>query len=638
MKKIIQGLVFMVAALVSNPLFAEQQIPTAKISADQDKASHIPTTANVTVITASQIKQMGADSLTQILQHYAGLQVRDLYGDGSRVQLSMGGFGSNSLSNVKVLVNGIPLNNPDMGALSLNQVAVQNIERIEILNGSSSVLYGDGAVGGVINIITKQPKKLSGHVGLEAGSNQTRAASTSLGGQWHDMQYYFDGLHKYSNGFRDYNRSDSSNYGGQVVFLQSKGSITLHIQHIEDKVRYPGPLTEQQFDNDPTQAGSNTGDFNRLEQVIDLFFRHHYSQHWMMTNGLSTRHMRGYGEFGSGYTEQRYVHNMNPELTGAYATKNGEFISTTGLYFENDLFELSTVNSHDKRNVSAYYTQASIPIMKDWKFVVGGRFAQARSHLDAPLNNEAVNNHAFITSEALSWQVNHALRWYLRRAGNYRFPKLDESDTINVGAKPLVAQKGVMYQTGMDLRQSKFDTRLDVYQLNLNNEIAYNPTIITGTNFGSNANLDPTRRRDLLFSETYQMLQAWQLGGQYAYVDGQFSQGEYSGNRIPLVARNKFTTFSVVNFASHWTWYAAGIFVGNRYAGGDYANSQGLLSSTSVFNTNISYDFQGWTMALRLNNVTNKQYVESAFVNGADTIGLYPAPGRNMMLSVNYEF
>ena len=638
MKSLIYTILVAIGILFSSNLFAAQQIPTAKISAGQDKSSHIPTTANVTVITAKQIKRMGVTELTQILRHYAGLQVRDIYGDGSRVRLGMGGFGSNSLSNVRVLINGIPFNNPDMGSMDLNRVSVQNIKQVEILNGSSSILYGDGAVGGVINIITKKPEKLEGHVGVDAGSNQTRNVSASVGDRWKQWQYYFSALQKHSNGFRDYNRSDTGNYTGQVIYHQKDGTIELHLQHVEDKVRYPGSLTAQQFHNDPTQTGNSTGDFNRIEQLVDLVFRHHYGKHWTMDNPISTRHMHGYGEFNTGFTEQRYVHSMNPQMTGVYSTKAGPFISTTGMYFERDLFELSSSNSHDTRNVAAYYTQALIPLTTAWKFVVGVRFAQARSHLTSPTSDDAINNHAFVTSEALSWQITRQFRWYLRREGNYRFPKLDEADSIVAGAKPLVAQKGVMYETGVDLQQSKFDTRLDVYQLDLKHEIAYNPTIVTGTDFGSNTNLDPTRRRGLLLSETYQALSMWQLGGQYAYVDGKFTEGTDNGKRIPLVARNKITAFSLLSFASHWSWYVASIFVGDRYAGGDKTNTQGLLGGTTIYNTNISYHFKHWSMALRLNNITNKQYAESVFVNGSNAKGFYPAPGRNMMFNVNYEF
>lgn len=144
-------------------------VPTVKISADHETSTGVATIANVTVINAKQIQQMGAINLAQILRHYAGLQIQDLYGDGSQVQLSMSGFGDNSLSNVKVLIDGVPINNPDLGSLDLNRVAVQNIDRIEIFTGSSAILFGDGAVGGVIDIITKKAEKIFRACGYRRG-------------------------------------------------------------------------------------------------------------------------------------------------------------------------------------------------------------------------------------------------------------------------------------------------------------------------------------------------------------------------------------------------------------------------------------------------------------------------------------
>lgn len=627
--------------LIAGQAYAEGDVvllPDAKVSTDQESTHSIKTLANVTIITAKQIKLMGATDITQILRHYAGLQVQDLYGDGSQVQLSMSGFGDNSISNVKVLLNGIPLNNPDLGSLDLNRVVVQNIERIEIFNGSSAVLYGDGAVGGVINIITKQPAELKGNIGLSAGSYAQRMANANVSDSVGNWQYFLSGQKKQSDGFRENNDTDSGNYEAQIQYNFRKSSVALHVQQIEDNQQYPGTLTATEASQDPTQIGTDYGDYHTIERITELFFKNHFNDHWMMNGRVSTRHLDGYGEIGSSFNEQQYVHTANPELMGVYATKNGALVSTTGIYTEQDLYELSYIATQDKRNISALYSQLVLPIAVNWQLIGGLRYAQARSSFEGSNLNTEDKNKAFINSLGIAWQATKDLRWYLTRAGNYRFPKLDEAESVPSNSSALQTQTGISYETGLDYRWQQWDTRFDVYQLDLRHEIAYDPTPTPAYPYGTNTNLDPTRRRGLLLTEALQIFTNWQIGTQYANVNGVFTSGSFYGNRIPLVAQNQITTFSTLNFWQAWSWYISSSFVGDRYPGGDNANLQDKLSSTTVFNTNISYHIKNWDIAFRINNFTNKQYVESAFVNTSNQVGYYPAPGINILFSINYEF
>lgn len=615
-----------------------QRVPSVKISAQHNIHSSAATTGNVTIISSQQIQQTGAYNLSQVLDSFAGIQAQDLYGDGSNVSLSMAGFGSNSLSNIKILVNGMPLNNPDMGNVDLNSLDLHNVERIEIYHGSAAIIYGDGAVGGVINIITKQPTTFAGHIGIQGGDYNQRGVSAKVGQQLGRWQYYLSGRLQHNNGFRDFNRSNNKNFNSQITYNLPKGSITVSAQQVEEKQQYPGSLTEQQFQTDPSQRGVGFGDFNSIDRIIGIHTLHHLDQHWFLDTHFWARHLQGYGEINSGFTEQRAVSSAEPQLVGIYNMTNGQLVSTSGIYFERDLYETSFSNNQDRRDVQAVYSQLVAPIASQWQLITGIRYAKAKSQIDSSIRSDGNNDYAFITSLGLSWKITPGFRWFIRRAGNYRFPKLDEADSLPLGSSNLKTQTGVMYQTGIADTWRKLTSRLDAYQLNLKNEIAYNPIPIPNSPFGQNTNLDPTRRKGLILTESLQVIKSLQLGAEYAYTQGKFSEGQFNGKRIPLVAENKFTTYSLLSFAQHWSWYFATIYVGNRYAGGDNANTLGLLGGTTVFNTNINYSFKDFNLSLRLNNITNKQYVSSAYVNTLNQKGLYPAPGRNFLLGIDYEF
>ena len=110
------------------------------------------------MITAQEIERSPGQTLQDVLAREPGIQVRSLFGqvNGAQTTVDMRGFGAAATSNTLVLVNGRRLNDIDMAGVDFSAIPKNSIERIEITRGNSgAVLYGDGAVGGVINIVTK---------------------------------------------------------------------------------------------------------------------------------------------------------------------------------------------------------------------------------------------------------------------------------------------------------------------------------------------------------------------------------------------------------------------------------------------------------------------------------------------------
>src|SRR5207237_1164975 len=82
------------------------------------------------------------------------------------------GFGADSAQNMVVVLDGVRLSENDLGSAVLSAIPVETVERIEIMRGGASVLYGDGATGGVIQIVTKRPNKASGRGSASAELGQ----------------------------------------------------------------------------------------------------------------------------------------------------------------------------------------------------------------------------------------------------------------------------------------------------------------------------------------------------------------------------------------------------------------------------------------------------------------------------------
>lgn len=140
-------------------------------------------TRSVTVITQEEIAAQGAQSVTEVLRHVPGLQIVRTGASGGTTSLFTRG---GEADYTKVLIDGVEVNRGG-GAFDFADLTTDNIERIEVIRGSASTLYGSGAIGGVIHIITKRGQgRPTGTVEFEGGSFHTRLwrGSGSIGTTW----------------------------------------------------------------------------------------------------------------------------------------------------------------------------------------------------------------------------------------------------------------------------------------------------------------------------------------------------------------------------------------------------------------------------------------------------------------------
>ena len=153
------------------------------------------TPRNVTVITAEDIAESPSNNIIDLLGREAGINVRSLQGTDRQAVIDIRGMGATAASNVVVLVDGVRLNSPDLSGPDLSSISLDQIERIEVVRGSGGVLYGSGAVGGVVNIVTKKGT-LGTQVDASAsyGSYNTIDAWASLRGGYKDLSYSLNGM------------------------------------------------------------------------------------------------------------------------------------------------------------------------------------------------------------------------------------------------------------------------------------------------------------------------------------------------------------------------------------------------------------------------------------------------------------
>ena len=176
--------------LLAPPAFAEPpeiSLPETVVTASrwEEAADSVP--QDMAVITRKDIEQKGVPFVLDLLRLQPDLQVVQNGGPGTNATLLLRGGGSNQ---VLVMIDGIKLNSPSTGSADLSGLLTTDVERIEIIKGPQSTLYGSEAMAGVVNIITKKGAgKLKANLSVEGGSFATVKTAGSVSGGTDSTNY-----------------------------------------------------------------------------------------------------------------------------------------------------------------------------------------------------------------------------------------------------------------------------------------------------------------------------------------------------------------------------------------------------------------------------------------------------------------
>jgi vitamin B12 transporter len=234
-------LLILTAVIVRAEEGAEVNLNMTVVSASLVPQPAFLTGTNVTVITAEDITAAHTQDISLLLNQAAGLDLPKQASLGNAQILSIRGVPGQQ---VLVLLDGFPLNSPSLGLTDLSQITLENIERIEIVRGAGSAVYGANAIGGVVNIITKKPQdpKPLTDISILAGSSNTQTYRFSYGAKPGDLDYLVSSSRSFSQGWRKNNDLDNHALSVQLGYdLHHFGSLSLHNQYYRSFLGLPGP-------------------------------------------------------------------------------------------------------------------------------------------------------------------------------------------------------------------------------------------------------------------------------------------------------------------------------------------------------------------------------------------------------------
>lgn len=601
------------------------------------------------IISAQAIQAMGATSLTQVLAQQVDVQL--IQGLDSSPEILLRG------KPALVLLNGLPLRSLSMAAPALNMIDLTQVQAIIITPGSAGVQYGDQAIGGVVNIITRTPTKRSAAVTVTGGWPWSQ--SVELSGAEPLAQGWTVSGHSQlatAQGYRDHSGHSLQMVGFTAHKQLANGFFTWQSANSHDTQQYPGALNAAEVAQNRRQSevsGQETSGDTLTEQ--QWHWHQAWATDWQSDSAAQYQQqwsiVHSYDQSDSSVAARSI--ELQQSVTHERSLWTYPLVWTNGITggFDQYAFAGYIDNSHQEH--AALYSEGvlHLPARVTLASGVRGMWVDTRGQFydvdDSPAVLEPPStqiNHLGLVSVELRQRWQDHWQGYLRRADSVQLPFVDQSSySPVVGRFGLEPQTATSYEVGVNQAvPNRWSWSSEWFVMNVKNEIAYAQE---SQNTFYNLNLPPTRHLGVLLNGHYDLSTAWTWGGQLAAERSWFLEGADQGKQLPQTPEWRLTLNSRYRWQSGWSVYGESQYTGSELADGDFANALGKIPGYWLLNATLGYHWQTLSFHLRLDNLLGKEYnlytvatPDDEGDTNASQISYYPAPGRTAMLSVRYAF
>ena len=648
------------AASTTTNRLPEVVVTAARLPEEQIPVMKMP--ANVTVIDQAQIAASPSFTLTELLRQQVGLVPTGTgaFGGGGGGNLVMRGFGERS--GTVFLVDGVRVNDAGdaTGPFLWNSIPLDSIERIEVIRGGASTIYGEGAISGVINVITKQP------------TNQTATATaTAAGGNLGYYTGHFDGSLKEGSfdcfvsgdrqewtGWRDFSAFRSWSSIVKPSMDTTVGKFTLSYYLHDETSQNPGNLTAAQLAANPRQSVAGNGVlledhenrgsldyFKSLDSGLTLVSKvygqvYNSSSTWQGALPLKVQQPNYGSTFQASYDSD--VRGRSNKLTVGAELVKQDFSSNdsygdlnqinnwTGSFFAQDTYKL-TAKLSASTGVRYDHRESNINILEPFVLTYQG--------------SQAAN--VWSPKAALTYEFTEKTASWISLSRSYHLPLAN--DIANAGYNPILAQKfvanpnidpSVSNQIEIGIRCQQYNLlggSLTYYYNHTHDDILFDPAAPGGGFFGSNGNFDDNRH-GVELSLTSQPADWVDFYYTTAFTDARFDGGTYGGHHLPMVPEWQLTGGTNWRPIKNWQFTIEAVHVRDQVAINDVKNVS-ALNQYVVLNAKIAYRWNRLTMFTAVNNLCDRLYeTYPAYSTFAGVQRYNPVAGINFRAGVSATF
>lgn len=378
----------------------------------------LPMTVNL--ITREDIEKSGVQSVAELLQDIPGIQLMEAGSTGMYSIKIRGEAATGTL----ILIDGIKQKDQSLGAVNTGVpifISPSEIERIEVIKGPASVVYGDGAIGGVINIITKKggdkPFNLTQALNYNS-SNKGFSSYTSLYGSVDGFFYNFGAdftnneNRKTPKGEMYGTKADKKHYDGKVGYVWEDGEFFLGTSRVKDEYKYCSDNEKCLFDGiGESEYHYKKDAYNTsltLKNITDSFVKFKISGDYQK---LEKQTEKG--------GEKRNTKSFGGELQNDFIL--GDHYLTLGAEHHQDKYSAFAGNDGRIRN-DAIYLQDEWQVFDDFALILGGRQANYKAK-SSKINGDK-NLNKFLPSLGFAYNGIENLSFRANYSQGYKVPSL----------------------------------------------------------------------------------------------------------------------------------------------------------------------------------------------------------------------
>ncbi|MGH8753851.1 MAG: TonB-dependent receptor domain-containing protein [Burkholderiales bacterium] len=574
-------------------------------------ATRIPQQASqslqpVTVITADDIAESGQQTLVEVLQSRAGLEIASNGGFGQTSSVFMRGANSNQ---TLVLIDGLRVDSATTGATALENIPLNQIERIEIVPGPLSSLYGSEAIGGVIQIFTKSAKYAPGASATAGyGSFNTRSVSGGINSSYYDTAFSLNAGYLISQGFDATKHPAFGHNPDRDSYHNTNYSLKL-VQHFTTDHEI-GLTAFQSFGNTRFDSGPTTDDINRQTlSAFSLYSRNQLTAKWqsLLRFGLSRDNLEISGAFPG------FFRTSQPQLTWQNDIKLGGG---------------SLIGGFEYLDQEVASTTAFTRTSRDVRSVFGGYVGEFRPH-GVQLNARNDDNSQFGNKTTGSLGYGYRLNPYLRlrASGGTAFKAPTFNDLyfptfFGFSGNPnLRPERSRSYEAGINLQAGNHRLGLTYFDNRITDLIVavFDPVTFTGTT--QNINQAHIKGAELSYQGSYAGFST------NAHFTVQNPVNSLTDQLLQRRAKH-YGSLAVNRTLGPWKLGAELVTSGARFDSAN-ENPSTRLSGYALYNLTVNYAFaREWSFNLRWNNVFNRNY---------ELVQNFNTPGSNVFFALRYE-
>lgn len=579
--------------------------------------------ADVSVISSEEIKRGGQSTLIELLQRQPGIEVTHNGGAGKTSGIFMRGTNT---GHVIVLIDGVRVQSATAGTTTFENIPIQHIDRIEIVRGPASSLYGPDAIGGVIQIFTKKGTEgFKPYINLGFGTYATTLAEAGLRGKQDNTAYAINVSANKTNGFsaldtHNPNLNDNDGYrnlavSGSLLHQITEGhEVGLTLLHSKGSTRLDSS-SNLTLAFDPAFSDHA----NLEQQKYSLFSKNQILSNWHSTLRISQGldETVNYAALGTFTSESRSLFRTKQDQLNWQNDITLPVGTLTLMYDKLEDRVNSTTEYNKTKRTNEGYVASYVANVNSHSFQ-----ASAREDHNSSFGNNVTGGLGYGYRINNAWRItsSYGSAFKTPTFNDLYFPDFLGSPTSNPNLKP---EKSDNLEASLRYHDDTSSASITVYENRIRDLIILDSAFIP-----TNLNKAVIRGVTLAASQQWESLD---LSGS---VDIQSPRDDTTDNMLVRRA-NRHGQFNLGYTVKDWRLGGEVVSSSARY--NDSANTL-RMGGYTIFNITAQYKIhRDWTLQARANNIFDKNYRLALDGNPATTGFAYNTPGANVFVNIRYE-